>query len=76
MKCLTYIKETITYYITKLWLDSKLYYLTIYMMDRFIYELNNYCNNKEEALNLVHKHRYRYISKKWMINNINNKFKL
>lgn len=73
-KSFNYIKETITYYIVNWYTDSWFYY-NINLMVRLFKQRLSYCTSKEKALLLIHKSQFKYISNKYKLKLINEKFK-
>ena len=71
---LKFIKETIIYYITQYWYFSYLYNKYIIPILWFDKDLMLY-DNKKEALLMIYKKKYKYVSKQYMLNKINEKFK-
>jgi len=69
------IKETILYYIVDWWYNSLIYCNYIIPILWFDKDLDKYSCTKEEALNMMNKKKYKNVSKKYMINKINEKFK-
>lgn len=74
MEVIKYIKSTILYYIVNFWYNSIIYNKFIIPILWFDKDLNEYYNTKEEALTMLGKRKYKHVSKKYMINKINEKF--
>lgn len=68
-----FIKETITYYITKLYIESWFFH-HINLMDNLFKIKLSYCNEKNNALRLLYKPQFKYLSKKYKEQLINEKF--
>ena len=69
-----YIKNTLLYYITNFWYNSFIYNNYVIPILWFDKDLNKYYKTKEEALTMLNKKKYKGVSKKYMINKINEKF--
>lgn len=69
------IKETILYYVVNWWYNSTIYCKFVLPILWFDKELEKYCETKEEALELTTRKRFKYVSHKYMIDRINEKFK-
>ena len=68
------IKNTLQYYITNFWYNSFIYNKYVIPILWFDNDLDKYYKTKEEALTMLNKKKYKYVSKKYMINKINEKF--
>lgn len=69
-----YIKNTLLYYITNFWYNSFIYNKYIIPILWFDKDLYKYYKTKEEALTMLNRKKYKGVSKKYMINKINEKF--
>ena len=69
-----YIKNTLLYYITNFWYNSFIYNKYIIPILWFDKDLDKYYKTKEEALTMLNRKKYKGVSKKYMINKINEKF--
>ena len=68
------IKNTLQYYITNFWYNSFIYNNDVIRILWFDKDLDKYYKTKEEALTMLNKKKYKGVSKKYMINKINEKF--
>ena len=68
------IKNTLQYYITNFWYNSFIYNNYVIPILWFNKDLDKYYKTKEEALTMLNKKKYKGVSKKYMINKINEKF--
>lgn len=68
------IKNTLQYYITNFWYNSFIYNKYVIPILWFDKDLDKYYKTKEEALTMLNKKKYKGVSKKYMINKINEKF--
>ena len=68
------IKNTLQYYITNFQYNSFIYNNYVIPILWFDKDLDKYYKTKEEALTMLNKKKYKGVSKKYMINKINEKF--
>lgn len=73
-KYIRYIKNTLLYYITNFWYNSFIYNKYVIPILWFDKDLDKYYKTKEEALTMLNKKKYKGVSKKYMIDKINEKF--
>lgn len=73
-KYIKYIKNTLLYYVTNFWYNSFIYNKYVIPILWFDKDLDKYYKTKEEALTMLNKKKYKGVSKKYMINKINEKF--
>lgn len=73
-KYIRYIKSTLLYYISNLWYNSFIYNKYVIPILWFDKDLDKYYKTKEEALTMLNRKKYKNVSKKYMINKINEKY--
>lgn len=73
-KYIRYIKSTLLYYISNFWYNSFIYNKYVIPILWFDKDLDKYYKTKEEALTMLNRKKYKNVSKKYMINKINEKY--
>lgn len=73
-KYIRYIKSTLLYYISNFWYNSFIYNKYVIPILWFDKDLDKYYKTKEEALTMLNRKKYKDVSKKYMINKINEKY--